>query len=306
MSDSSAPSLQDDLRTARRLAWWTIGWMASIIVLMGLVMGQSEAMRTAFIEDFLSVIPSIALLVAARMERKGRTILFPHGFRRAHSLAFLVAAVALTGLGAILLFEAVLTLAMREHVTIPSIALFGQHIWLGWLMIATLAYSVVPPFILGRLKQPVARRLHDEVMHTDALMQKADWMTGLTGMAGVLGIGFGLWWADAAAAAIIAFGILHDGIRALHVSAAELIDGAPRALDSSDMADDAKALCAELKRRWPEADIRLRESGRFILAQVHGAAHGEEVDRAEIWPCDSKLAWRFAELSFVPPSPQNN
>ena len=122
---------------------------------------------------------------------------------------------------------------MREHVTIPSVHLFGQQVWLGWLMIAALAYSVVPPLILGRMKLPVAGALHDEVLHTDAMMQKADWMTGLAGIAGVIGIGFGYWWADAVAAALISFSILHDGITALRVAAAELADGVPRELGSA-------------------------------------------------------------------------
>ncbi len=65
-------------------------------------------------------------------------------------------------------------------------------------MLAALTYPIVPPFILGRLKQPVARRIQDMVVHTDALMQKADWMTGAAASVGIIGVGFGLWWADAA------------------------------------------------------------------------------------------------------------
>ena len=27
-------------------------------------------------------------------------------------------------------------------------------------------------------------------------MQKADWMTGVAGIVGIIGVGFGFWWAD--------------------------------------------------------------------------------------------------------------
>jgi hypothetical protein len=37
-----------------------------------------------------------------------------------------------------------------------------------------LTYSIVPPVILGRMKLPLAKRLQDKVLHTDAMMQKAD------------------------------------------------------------------------------------------------------------------------------------
>ncbi|HEV2748773.1 MAG TPA: cation diffusion facilitator family transporter [Allosphingosinicella sp.] len=301
MSGRLPAEIEADLRRAARLEWWTIGWMGSIIAVVGLAMGSSQAMRTAWVEDVLSLIPAIAFLVALHFERKGPNRRFPYGFERMNSLAFLVSAVALTLVGTVLLVEAAMTLVRRDHVTIPPVRIAGETVWLGWVMIAALLYSVVPPMILGRLKLPIARRLQDEVLHTDAMMQKADWMTGLAGAAGILGLGLGLWWADAAAAAIISFSILHDGVRALRIAAAELIDGAPRELESSRIAADAEALRERLEQIYPGADVRLRETGRFISAQVGGVAPPEGVDRAEIWPGRPEQSWRFAQLSFVPP-----
>lgn len=304
MSGGVPTAIAADLRRAKRLAWWTIAWMTSITAVMFLAMGGSQAMKTAFIEDVLSIIPSVVLLVSLHLERRPASRHFNYGLDRAHSLAFLIAAVALTGVGATLLVEAAMTLAMREHPTIPSVFLFGQQVWLGWLMIAALVYSVIPPFILGHMKLPIAKRTHDMVLHTDAKMQKADWMTGFAGIAGILGIGFGLWWADALAAGLIALSILDDGFTALRTSATELIDGVPRDLGSARIAPDAASLCEALQARWPGADVRLRESGRYILAQVRGVAPPQEaVDLAALWPCAPERSWRFGGLSFEPPEP---
>jgi cation diffusion facilitator family transporter len=301
VSKRPPPAIEDDLRRAWRLAWWTLAWMSSIVLVMWLAMGSSQAMKTAFVEDLLSMVPSIVLLVALRFERREPTRFFSFGFDRVHSLAFLVAAVALTIMGGMLLLESLRTLAKAEHVTVPPVMIFGQHVWLGWLMIAALLYSVVPPLILGRMKLPVAERLHDEVLHTDALMQKADWMTGLAGVAGVLGLGFGLWWADAAAAGIISLSILKDGATSLRIAAAELADGTPRALGKSEIAPDAAALIEALEARWPGAEVRVRESGRYLLAQVRGVAGEPTVELERLWPCAPERSWRFAELAFVPP-----
>lgn len=304
MSGPVPEEIENDLRKARRLAWWTIAWIGSIVVVMGFVMGSSQAMKTAWIEDILSMVPAIVLLLSLRLERKKPTALFPHGFDRTHSLAFLIAAVALAAVGGVLLIESIITLSMAEHVTIPSVHLFGQQVWLGWLMIAALAYSAVPPLLLGRIKLPVAERTHDAVLHTDAKMQKADWMTGLAGIGGIIGIGLGYWWADAAAAAIIALSVLSDGITALRIATFELVDGVPRQLGSAKMAQDAQALLTELRRRYPSSDVRMREAGRYILAQVRDVAPPQEpVDLKAIWPGQPERAWRFAELSFVPPEP---
>lgn len=303
MSGQLPREIAADLKRAKRLEWWTLGWMASIILAMFLAMGSSQAMRTAWVEDVLSLIPAIVFLITARLEGKAPTRPFPYGFHRVHSLAFLISAVALTAVGALLLFESVLTLLRQEHATIPPVTLFGRDIWLGWLMVAALLYSALPPVILGRMKLPVAKRLQDEVLHTDAMMQKADWMTALAGIAGVVGLGMGFWWADAGAAALISASILHDGVRALWSSTAELIDGAPRALDSSKLDSEGEALKRALHRRYPGAEVRLRETGRFIHAQVSKVKPEEEVDLAQIWPGDPERAWRLAQLSFVPLEP---
>jgi cation diffusion facilitator family transporter len=300
MRTAIPPEIEADLRQARRLELWTIAWMISIITLIGLVMGSSQAMKTAWIEDVLSLVPSLVFLLAIHFERKPPTARFPYGYHRVNSLAFLVAAVALSVMGAVLLVESGLSLLRAEHVTVPPVRLFGEGIWLGWLMIAALFYSIVPPVILGRMKLPLARRLQDEVLHTDALMQKADWMTGLAGIAGILGIGLGHWWADAVAAGIISFSILHDGIIALRIAVAELADGAPRELGSTRLEAEGEALRARLLDLHPGADVRLRDSGRFILAQVCGVAPAGPVDLDALWPGDPDRAWRFAQLSFAP------
>ncbi len=300
MKGQTPPEIAADLRRAERLEWLTIGWMVSVVVVMALVMGSSQAMRTAWIEDLLSLVPAIVFLIARKIEQRAPTERFPFGYARSHSIAFLISAVALASVGASLLLESGRTLLMAEHVTIAPVTLFGIHVWQGWLMIAALIYSIIPPVILGRMKQPVAQRLQDKVLHTDALMQKADWMTGLAGIAGILGVGLGYWWADAAAAAVISLSILSDGVRALRTSTAELIDGAPRDLEKDKIDAETAALMVELQRRFPDAEVRVRETGRVIHAQVEGVPPPTDVALDELWPGKPERAWRLAQLSFVP------
>lgn len=290
----------EDLQRARRLEWWTLFWMTSVIAVMGLAMGSSQAMKTALIEDLLSLVPAITFLIAAKFEPRPATRTYPFGFTQVNSLAFLVSAVMLTVLGGLLLFGGLSGLIKREHVTIGPIELFGQTIWLGWVMIAALAYSVVVPVILGRMKLPIARRLRDKVLHTDAEMQKADWQTGLAGIAGIVGVGLGFWWADALAAALISLSILYDGFRSIRVAAAELLDSVPRALESPHMAADARRLRERLEVRWPEGQVRLRESGRYIIADVLDVEDPGELPPLESWMGDDE-GWRLAQLSFTPP-----
>lgn len=301
--DRLPPHIVETLRKAERIQWWKIGWTVSIVIVMGLAMGQSQTMKTAWVEDLLSLVPSIAFLVAARMERKGQaSARFPFGFERVNGLGFFLAAVALAATGALLLWDSAMTLIHAEHATVGSVRLLGHDIWLGWLMLAAQFYALIPPLIIGRKELPLAQTLNDKLLHTDALMNKANWMTGAAGMAGIIGLGLGWWWADSVAAAIISVDIIHDGWKALRSSTAELIDGAPRALSSPDLSDEAQALKARLEQCYPGADVRLRETGRLIHAEVHGVSGPPDpIDPSAHWPADEQRLWRLAQIAFVPP-----
>lgn len=300
MTTNYPPAVEAGIARGRKLEYWTLAWLTTVIPLMYVVMGSSQAMKTVWIEDMLGFVPPLAYLLSQRLERKPPTAAFPFGFTRVNGVAFVVSSVALAMMGIYLLFEAIMTLVQQEHPTIGTARLFGRDIWLGWPMIAVLLWSTIPSMILGRLKLPVAKAINDKVLHTDADMQKADWMTGIAAMGGIVGIGFGLWWADAAAAGLISFGILHDGINNMRSSTAELVDGAPRNLEDVNLSEEGELLKKRLELEYPGAIIRLRETGRVIRAQAMGAARYAPRPLEALWPGDSDRSWRFAELSFVP------
>jgi cobalt-zinc-cadmium efflux system protein len=299
--DRIPKAIRKDMKRAIRLEWWNIGFTISIIVVMGLVLGNSQTMKTAWVEDTLGFIPPIVFLIAVRFETRGASRDYPFGFHRVHSLAFLIAAVALASVGLLLLWDSANTLIAREHATVGTISLFGHSFWLGWLMIAAQIYSIIPPFIIGRLELPLAERLQDEVLFTDAKMNKANWQTGAAGLAGIAGLGLGYWWADSVAAALISISIILDGWKALRVATAELVDGIPRKLGSTAPDPEARKLVAKLRKQYPAAEIRLRETGRYIHAEVCGVKPDTKQDLGSLWPGEPERAWRLAQLSFVPP-----
>lgn len=81
MSDNSLPDqLREPMARAIRLEYWNTFWTLTIIVTMGLVLGQSETMKTAWIEDTLGLVPPVMFLIAAHLERNGsRSRSFPSG-----------------------------------------------------------------------------------------------------------------------------------------------------------------------------------------------------------------------------------
>lgn len=254
---------QRALRQAIKFEWITIGFLAVTTTLVFLVLGNSQAMKAAWIEDLLSFLPPVSFLIATRVIRKRPTIDHPYGFHRAVGIAHLVAAVALLVMGAYLFIESGIGLVTAEHPTIGAVELFGQVFWLGWLMILVMLLTAGPPVYLGLVKMRLAKKLHDKVLYADADMNKADWATALAAVVGVLGIGFGLWWADSAAALVISLSILRDGIKNLRAAVGGLIDTRAKTYDDAGPDPLGERIDAYLRGlHWvDDARSRIRDEG---------------------------------------------
>jgi cation diffusion facilitator family transporter len=304
-SSELPPDLQQTLRTARRLEWLTVAYLVSAVVLLGVVLGNSQAMKTAWAEDLLSLIPPIAFLIAIRLNVRPPTERFPYGFHRATSIAHLCSALALFTMGAFLLIEAVLKLVTAEYPTIGSVELFGQTIWLGWLMLPALAWSAVPAVFLGRAKIHLAEELHNKVLYADAKMNKADWLTASAAMVGVVGIGFGLWWADAVAAALISLDITHDGFSNLRRAIVDLMDQTPTTIDQDDVDPLRDKLTSTLQDLdWvEEVDVRLREEGQVYFGEAFVVPSDQRNITEHIEGALKRardLDWRIQDLTIMP------
>lgn len=293
------------LRRATRLEWISLGFLASIVIVMYLAKGSSQAMKTAWIEDILSLIPPIVFLLSMRYRDRAPNKEFPYGYRRCTLLAFMTSSAAVLLLGTYLFYESAKALLMMEHPTLGHYDLFGHYVWIGWIMLAALAYSVVPMVILGRMKLKLAEELHEKTLHADASMNKADWETGLAGMVGVVGMGFGLWWADAAAALFISFSIIKDGFGNLRGAMADLMDSRPHKISDGKPMHLEERL-AETVRGIPgvsNAGARLREEGHTISGEVFVVLDGaEEVARKlqDISEQAQDIDWRLHNLVVTP------
>lgn len=292
---------QRAFRKARWLEWLTIVYLVSAITLVYLVLGSSQAMKAAWAEDIISLVPPIAFLVAARFHGRPPTERFSYGYNRAVSIAHVCAALALLVMGAYLLIDSALKLFLAEHPTIGTIELFGRNIWLGWLMLGALLYSGVPPVLLGHLKMPVSQTLHNKVLYADADMNKADWLTAFGAMLGVVGIGFGLWWADSVAAALISLDILKDGYTNLRNAIGDLMDQTPTTVDHSTQDPLRDKLVARLRQLdWvDDVEVRLREEGQVYFGEAFVATSDEtklveKLGRAAEYAED--LDWRLQDM----------
>ncbi len=290
---------------AVRLEWLTIGYLLTAIVVIRLTMGSSQAMKTAWYEDMLSLIPPLAFLAATRIRNRAPDETHPYGWHRSISVAYLVASFALLSMGAFLLFDSLMQLVTFEHPTIGTVSLGGHHVWLGWLMIPAAAYSAFPAMLLGRMKIPLARELHDKVLYADAQMNKADWLTGVSAILGITGIALGLWWADAVAAGVIAGDIFHDGLANIRAAVHDLMDRAPIHVDGSAREGLPQRVETEMRKLpWVrDARVRMREEGHVFFGEVFVVPRNDR-DLTEHITATTRalraLDWRIHDIVITP------
>jgi divalent metal cation (Fe/Co/Zn/Cd) transporter len=269
-------------------------------------MGSSQAMRTSFFEDVISLTPAIAFLVGTTIARRGAHPNFPYGCHRATSIAHLAAALALCMMGGFLLFEAIMSYTTGERATIGGFNLFGTMVWGGWPMLAALLYTGVPSVILGRMKLKLAPKMHDKVLYADAQMMKADWMAESATAVGVIGTGFGLWWLDPLAAAIVSADILKDGVGTLKTAVSDLSDRRPEKADKSGFEDAPEKIAAQLRALpWvKDATVRMRDEGHVLIGEAFVVPHEGTtglVEKLERAGEEAKsVDWRVHELVLVP------
>src|SRR5947209_5700592 len=96
------------LAKAKRLEWISLGFLLSIVVLMGIVMGSSQTMKALWVEDALSLVPSCSFLVGAYFRKKRPDEAYPYGYRRAVLVGFMCGAVTLLAFGLFILGDSVL------------------------------------------------------------------------------------------------------------------------------------------------------------------------------------------------------
>lgn len=304
--DTGLPDEQQHaLRKAIRLEVVGLVYLTSCVIVVAAVMGSSQAMKVAWVEDMLSLIPPIAFILAARYTRRRPTSEHPYGFHRAVGSAHLAAAVALLTMGIFLIVDSASGLIAAEHPPIGTMHLFGHTVWAGWVMIAAMVYTGIGPVILGHLKMPLSEKLHDKVLYADSDMNKADWATALGAILGILGIGIGWWWADAVAALAIASTVVHDGVTQIRNATRGLMDGRARRFDDSaphPLIREVERLVAS--QAWvADCGVRIRDEGHLFHTEIFFVPRGPMPPVSELHRLRravDDLDWKLHDVVIAP------
>jgi divalent metal cation (Fe/Co/Zn/Cd) transporter len=233
-------------------------------------MGGSQTMKTEWLENMLAIIPAACVLLTLKTENKLPNAKRPFGYHRTGTLAFLAAAFTLAAVGTFLFYDSVTNLVRQEYPSIGGMTIFGHTVWHGWLMMGAMFLTGIPPVILGHMKIPIAKLLHDKALYADAEMNRANWMSNGAGLIGIGLVAWGFWWGDSVAALIISLDIMRDGWTHVFKSLEDVMDRTPMDLET----ERQQPLVAEVHRKLrslpfvADEKVLIREHGRYAFAEI--------------------------------------
>jgi divalent metal cation (Fe/Co/Zn/Cd) transporter len=156
------------------------------------------------------------------------------------------------------------------------------------------------------MKLKLAPKIHDKILYADANMMKADWMAESATAVGVIGTGFGLWWLDPLAAALVSADILKDGIGTLKTAVSDLIDRRPERADKSDFEHLPNEIAKLLRNLdWVEdAAVRMRDEGHIFIGEAFVVPEAGTPNLPALLEQASESAraldWRVQDLVIMP------
>jgi len=122
----------------------------------------------------------------------------------------------------------------------------------------------------------------------------------------VIGTGFGLWWLDPLAAALVSADILKDGVGTLKTAVADLIDRRPEKTDETGLEELPEEVRKKLRDLdWVEdAIVRMREEGHVFIGEAFVVPKRGTPDLPaklrQAVEAAKTIDWRVHELVIMP------
>jgi divalent metal cation (Fe/Co/Zn/Cd) transporter len=187
-----------DLVAALRLEYLTVGWnvVEGLVAVAAALSAGSVVLLGFGIDSFVESASAGVLIWRLRAERQGRTRSIEGLDRRARHLV----GISLLLLATYVAVDAIRALAAREH---AGASLVG---------VALTLVSIAVMVWLARAKRAAAARIGSRALAADAVQTSACFWLSIAALAGLaLNALWGLWWADPAAALVLAALIAHEG-----------------------------------------------------------------------------------------------
>jgi cation diffusion facilitator family transporter len=243
----------DDLR--KGIDALKVSWVILIVtaIFQGFVVAYSgsAALLADTLHNVADAFTAIPLWVAFALEKKLPTRRFTYGFSRFEDLAGALIVLLIAGTGAVVAYESYQKLMMG---TVPS--------RLGWVAAASIIGFVGNEWV-ARYRMRVGREINSEALIADGHHARADSLTSLGVLAGVIGVKLGFPLADPLVGFVIAIAILRISWSTGKSLFSRLADAV-----SPEMVDGLTRAAAGVKGVLNVHDVRARYVGRHLRVEL--------------------------------------
>jgi len=231
-----------------------------VLVLVGIVevlvgiFSLSVALIADGAHSFADAAVSLIVWVGLRLSRKAPDGKFHFGYYRVETFSSIIAAIFMSILGVVILYESYQVLLYARKIVNAEIA----------MMVALIAASIA--MIMSVFKRREAKRFDSLALKTDAFNSVKDFLTSMTAFFGVAFSHYlGIVQTDSVAGIIIAFFIFTVSYYIIKEASLVLMDACSCTEIVSDIENIAKSV-AHVRRVH---SIRLRKLGPYVVGDMH-------------------------------------
>src|SRR4029077_11389640 len=224
-------------------------------LVVGLLTGSLGIVSDA-VHSLVDVVASGFALVAVRTARKPADTEHPYGHGRTENLAAFAEGVLLVATALGIAFEAV-----------RPVTWGGGSVNPAWYAFVLLGVTLVVEAARAAVLRRVGRGADSEALQADATNRLSDVIATVGVLAGLAGVRMGIWWADAAAALLVAAIIARAAVMLIWRSGDILIDRAPAGAE-----DRLRQAILRVTGVREVRSVRVRRSGPNLLGDAVIAA----------------------------------
>lgn len=238
--------------------------LTGIMELAIAVVSGSVGLLGDALHNLSDVSTSLVVFIGFRVSKRPATPSNPYGHDRAEDLAGL-------GVGLVIWVSALFAAVVSIH----KLTVHGHtsHVGFG---IAAAVVGVVGNQLVARYKGRVGRRIQSATLVADAQHSWLDALSSAGALLGLIGVGFGLSWADGVAGLLVTVFIAHVGWEVTSDLIVHLMDGVDPDLLAA--VETAAVTVPDVEH----VHVRARWAGRSLLVEVEGfVAPGTTVEASE-------------------------
>jgi cation diffusion facilitator family transporter len=265
----------------------------TILVLVGIaevivgVFSASIALIADGVHSFSDAAVSLIVWLGLRLSRKSADGKFHFGYYRVETFSSMVAAIFMSILGAIILYESYQVLLYARQIVNAEIA-----------MIVALAATVIA-VIMSIFKRREARKFDSLALKADAFNSVKDFLTSFTAFIGIAASRYlGITQTDSVAGIIIAFFIFAVSYYIIKEASLVLMD----ACSCTEIISDIENVAKSVPHVKSVQDVRLRKIGPYVMGDMRveidgtitvNAAHKIQIEIEE------KVKQEFDEVAEI-------